>query len=281
MATPCEAFAQASFVFVGKATAIVEGGGSQEVTFAVTEKLKGITESTIVVEGGGMCGASFVKGKTYVVFTSAGTKPSVGLCSGTAPVERARDWVAYARGAGKRKVGVIEGTVVIDHAPRAGTELRVRGGKQRARTDKQGHYRLEVAPGEHVIDVVDAKATLPAETKSDVTVADAATCAKLDLALVWNGRVRGRVVGADGKPAANVQVTLVGTRSGNQFATTDAKGDYELSGVAAGEYTVVIYSARNVPKTTYFPSTDDATLAKPIKLSQSAVVQKIDIKLQP
>lgn len=48
----------------------------------------------------------------------------------------------------------------------------------------------------------------------------------------------------------------------------------------AGEYTAVIYRAKDVDTTTYYPSTDDSAQAKPIKLSQSAVVSKIDIKLR-
>jgi hypothetical protein len=59
----------------------------------------------------------------------------------------------------------------------------------------------------------------------------------------------------------------------------------ELIRELRGEYTIVIYSAKGVPTTTFYggPGTgvDDATQAKAIKLSQSGVVQKIDFKLLP
>lgn len=287
---PCEAFQNAPVVFIGKVTEVTEASGSQEATFAVSEKLKGGPSDTEIIEGGGMCGTVFQKGKTYIVYAGAGGgRLSASLCGRSATIDRAKDDVAYARSAGKRTLAMLDGAVAVTDAQgtkirRAGVEVRVRDTKHRVRTDKNGRYKLELPPGKYTLDVVDPKARVPLDTNEVVSLSDGSTCARRDISLVWNGRVRGRVLGLDGKPAAGVQVTLVAagaTRAGNMFATTDKAGVYELSGVQAGEYTIVTYNTKGVPTTTFYPGVDDATQAKSIKLSQSGLVQKIDFKLLP
>lgn len=290
-APPCEAYTRASAIFVGKVVEIKTSSGStQEATFAVTEKLTGSVEDTAVVEGGGMCGSVFEKGKTYVVYASGSSgKFSSSLCGRTRTLDKAKDDLAYARGFAKRTLGVVEGDVVVNNPEggitrRAGVEVRVRGGKQKARTDKDGHWRLELPPGKYTLDVVDPKAKMTGDTNETVNVVDQTTCELREIPVVWNGRVRGKVSGVDGKPAAGVQLTLIAqgsTRTGNAFTTTDAKGMYEFSGVQAGDYSVVAYSAKGVPTSTFYPGVDDPNQAKVVKLSQSAVVQKIDFKLLP
>jgi len=277
----CEAFQSSPVVFVGKVVAVKESGSELEATFTVTEKLKGHVENEQVIKGGGLCGTMFQKGKTYIVYASNG---SSSLCGRTATTDRAKDDLAYARGFEKRTKAVLEGIVSVEEVKRAGVEVRVRGANVKARTDKNGRYKLELPPGKYTLDVVDPKARVPADGNEVVNLAAPSTCASRNLSLVWNGRVRGKLLGPDGKPIEGAQLTLVATsttRAGNQFTTTDAKGAYEFSGVQAGEYQIVVYTTKGVPTTTYYPGVDDATKAKAIKLSQSGVVQKIDFKLLP
>lgn len=286
----CEAFQDATVVFVGKVTEIKPAeDSSQQATFAVSEKLKGNPTDVETVEGGGLCGTVFQKGKTYLVYATSSGHLSSSLCGRTATIERAKQDLAYARSVGTRTLGMIGGVVAVRDAQgnitrRAGAIVRVQGQKKTTKTDKNGAFTLELPPGKYMLDVVDPKARLPVDYADTVNLVDAATCAHRDLALVWNGRVRGRVLSADGKPAPNVQLTLSGangSRVGTAFASTDEKGQYEFSGVQAGEYTVAAYSAQNVPTTTFHPSVDDPTKAKVVKLSQAGVVQRIDIKLLP
>jgi hypothetical protein len=283
----CEAFQSATVVFVGKVTALETGdASSQEATFAVTEKLKGGPTDVETVEGGGMCGTVFQKGKTYVVYASSSGHLSSSLCGRTALIDRAKEDLAYARSASTRGLGMIGGVVAVHDAQgnitrRAGAVVRVQGQKKTAKTDKTGRFTLELPPGKYTLDVVDPKARLPVDYADTVSLADAASCAHRDLTLVWNGRVRGRVVSAQGKPVSGVQLTLSGSRVASAFTTTDDRGQYEFSGVQAGEYTVAAYSAHNVPTTTFYPNVDDPGKAKLVKLSQAGVVQKIDIKLLP
>jgi hypothetical protein len=286
----CEAYQHADAIFVGKVTGIVEASGGAAITFAVTQKLKGHVEAEQIIEGGGMCGSVFQKGKTYVVYaTGTGGKLSSSLCGRTALADKARDDISYAKGFDKRTLGIVEGDVAVTEPEgaqikRAGVEVRVRGSKFRARTDKAGHYKLELPPGKYTLDVVDPKARTSADTNETVNLADSSSCEVRPIAVVWNGRVRGRVTGVDGKPAVAVNLTLVSqgsSHAGNAFAMTDATGTFEFSGVQAGEYTVVAYNAKGVPTSTFYPGVDDPAKAKPIKLSQSALVQRIDFKLLP
>ncbi|MBA3498802.1 MAG: carboxypeptidase regulatory-like domain-containing protein [Myxococcota bacterium] len=288
---PCEALQAAPVVFIGKVTDVKTAAGSvQEATFAVAEKIKGGPNDNEIVEGGGMCGTVFQKGKTYIVYAGGGGgRLSSSLCGRTQTIDRARDDVVYARSLGRRTLAMLEGVVAVQDTQgtktkRGGIDIRVRGTKFRARTDKTGRYKLELPPGKYTLDVVDPKATVALDANEVVSLADASACVTRDIALVWNGRVRGRVLGLDGRPAAEIQITLVSagsTRAGNMFATTNSAGAYEFIGVQAGDYTLVAYGTKGVPTTTYYPGVDDAQKAKAIKLSQSGVVQKIDFKLLP
>ena len=286
----CEAYQSASVVFVGKVTEIKAGeGGTQEATFAVSEKLKGNAIDTEHVEGGGMCGTVFQVGKTYLVYAASSGRLSSSSCGRTTTIDRAKEDLAYARSIEKRKNAMIGGVVAVHDnegnlSRRAGAQVRVVGEKRSVKTDKNGRYTIELPPGKYQLEVVDAKTRLPVDYSETVSLPDPLSCARRDLAVVWNGRVRGRVLTLQGKPAADVQLTLIAsgaTRAGNQFATTDAKGQYEFSGVQAGEYTVVAYSAKNVPTTTFYPNVDDPNKAKVVTLAQSGVAQRIDIKLLP
>lgn len=255
-------------MFVGKAVEVVEGP-TQRTTFAVTETLKGRVGASVPVEGGGLCGATFVKGQSYLVYLGDG--PAAGLCSGIDLLAHAKPGLAYARGAGKRTRAVLEGYVTVGgdstRAPLPNIVVRANN-KATARTDRTGAYRFELPPGTYTLAIADDRLKLVEDATVDLI--DAKACGRRELMTMWNGRVRGRVLGVDGKPAAGVQVTLVATQGANQFATTNANGDYEVSGVPAGEYTVTAVAAST-----------SAKRASPIKLSQAALVQKIDLKLAP
>jgi hypothetical protein len=80
----CEAFWQTDAVFTGEVTAVQTTGDGIAATFQVGEKLRGAVGKTMVIEGGGMCGATFEQGRRYIVYAhgSAG-QLRAGLCSRT------------------------------------------------------------------------------------------------------------------------------------------------------------------------------------------------------
>jgi hypothetical protein len=98
----------------------------------------------------------------------------------------------------------------------------------------------------------------------------------LRLELIPRARLRGRVIGTDGKPAADVQVAVP-----NQYAytaTTDAEGAFVFDNLDPGSYGLV---ARAKHARTYYPATVDPALAEPIIVRAGADQSGYEIRLQP
>jgi len=72
-----------------------------------------------------------------------------------------------------------------------------------------------------------------------VTIAAPAAVASIDFALGYGGRIRGTVTHArTGVPVAGASIQVNGSHSAS--ATTDAKGQYEVTGLPTGNYTVFV-----------------------------------------
>jgi Carboxypeptidase regulatory-like domain len=267
---PCEAFHEASLIFVGKAAKVVVSHEHERTaTFTVTEIVKGESARTITLRGGGgdSCGVGFEDGKTYVVFAQGNYASG---CGGTALLAEGQRTLAFARTAAKRTGTTLEGRVTVaersDHPERANVEVRLRGTQVSTRTERDGFYRLAVPPGEHVLDVLDPAAV---QTKPVTVTGSREACMHRDLSMTWNGRVHGRVRGADGKPIAGVTVRLFGAAPEDSYGVTDANGDYEFRRLSLREYSVGIERPEK-----------PLLRMKPFNLSQSVVVQKIDVDLR-
>lgn len=294
---PCEAYSRVGAIFVGKVTSVAtQPGAVIAATFAVEELFKGpFIARTIVVHGGGMCGATFEAGKKYFVYAwDDGGVWHAGLCGRTRPLARAQEDLAYARNLPKRKLAELIGTVQIDdeqgrRTPRAGATVVAQGTSHAAKTDADGKFKLAVPPGKYTLDVVDPGTQVLWGRLPTVEITDPAACASEDLVLRYNGRIRGTLVDHTGKPAVNAAVSAVGPmtlRFGALRARTDANGKYEIAGVQAGTYLVAVNhlddggpeAASPIP-TTYYPGVAAEGAAKPVTVTRSAVVEPIDFKL--
>jgi Carboxypeptidase regulatory-like domain len=292
---PCQVYSRAALVFVGEVTSTATTPELlTAATFTVDEELKGLGgASTIVVHGGGMCGATFTAGQKYFVYASDHDgKWYAGLCGRTRRLEKAQDDLAYARNLPSRSLGEVFGTVRLEdeqeqQAPRAGVTVQVQGTKLATKTDEAGRYRLMVPPGKHTLDVVDPGTRVRWPRTPAIELTDPAACVSQDLVVQYNGRIRGTLLDHAGKPAANVPVSAQGTATRNPLRVmTNAKGEYELAGVQAGEYLVLVNDpkdggpdARAPFPTTFYPGVQAEAAAKPVTVARSALVPKIDFKL--
>jgi hypothetical protein len=109
---------------------------------------------------------------------------------------------------------------------------------------------------------------------------------------VVDRRINGKVTGADGRPAAGVQVELVPTKPDGinslpfpiAQATTEADGTYELRNVRSGDYYLGINLAhtpsKQMPYTRYFyPGTEDPSRAGIVTVRQESGSQTFNFPI--
>jgi hypothetical protein len=294
---PCEAYWNVAAVFSGTVTKIATGPHhNTEATFTIENKYKGpILAKTVTVMGGGMCGATFEAGKKYFVYARQDSGVwYAGLCGRTRQLSTAAEDIAYASNLPNRKHGELFGTVLLEdergtRTPRAGAVVKARNTTYATKTDAAGDYKLTVPPGTYTLDVADAGTHVKWERLPHVEIKHVAGCAREDITVRYNGRIRGTLVDHTGKAAAGIPLSAEGTgTNGALRGVTNAAGEYEIAGVQAGSYKVVVNHTNEggpspdapIP-TTFYPGVQDETRAKPVVVVRSGVVAKIDFKLPP
>jgi len=297
--SPCQAFGGAAAVFVGRVTDISsrprgapEPGKEFEfdfsprtVTFAVTEAFSGVEGGEVRVStglGGGDCGYSFLKGSTYLVYAHAsgsGERRRLGtsICTRTQLAFGASEDLEYLRGLAVSPPGVtVSGRVERpggagageDGAPAAvglsGIRVTIEGGGERRElvTDARGDFRLSgLGAGKYKVAVHPPDELTVYQPEREFELRDRG-CAVTHFHLTDNGRVGGRVLDAEGRPAAGVNVGVVDADGRNpefrygRHTSTDAEGRYKFEGLPPGRYLLGLHVAG-------FPQPDDPTNAYP------------------
>lgn len=296
-APACEALWHTAVVFIGEATAVTaQPGYVQLVTFKVEETFRGQVQGTVMVSGGGVCGAIFEQGKKYLVYANGQAPLSAGLCGRTRLLEQAGEDLAYLRHLPKRTKAVVDGTVRIDadedreRAPRANVTLRVQGTPITARTDPQGRFHLELPVGHYTLDVDDPALRVLHGRLPLVDLPDAGACARRDIVVVWNGRIRGTLLDHAGAPVANVEVSAHARGNTRQRwrldGRTDAAGRYEIPEVPPGTWAIAVSDPQDggpderqpIP-TTYYPGTPVSDKAKTLTTTRGGLAERIDFRL--
>jgi hypothetical protein len=120
-------------------------------------------------------------------------------------------------------------------------------------------------------------------------------CTSVDLLAAPNGRIRGRIVGPDGKPRSGLPLHLV--RSEPQWdrrlderytVTTDERGEYEFSAIPPGSYLLghqiigphLVMPSQTLPPKTYYPGSADAAGANPIVVGNATQHDGIDFVVE-
>lgn len=240
---------------------------------------------------------------------------TTSICGRTQPLSRAQDDLDLIRAAIKGKpqtriFGTVheyvsklgDGEKGAEYRPKAGLTVKAEGGagEYEAATDHGGRFRLEsLKPGKYRVTLILPPAYgmrysfLKNEFEAQVT--PGCWGAEADFTIRIDGRMRGRVYNAQGKPAGRqVQVSIVAHESAGDDVSviesrseyTDELGRYEFDGVPAGRYLLGINIADVPDKDTpypkmYYPSGSTPARANVITLVEGQKLDDFDVHLPP
>lgn len=256
-APPCEAYWQASAVFVGTVTAVGEtprlspeearrreDAGEFVIDrrvfrFSVERPLRGVEGTAVEVHtgmGGGDCGYGFRTGGRYLVYAYRDEKRGTlhtGICSRTRPLGKADADLRYINGLGQGPAagGTIYGQVFknlrvvreegdgFEREPLAGAAVEVTGGgkKFRAVTDAGGNFSAGGLPAATYKVRLDVPETLLVYQPEREVRIEERGCATEYFSVVSNGRLAGCVYDAGGRPAAKVSLRLSDPSKGEMY----------------------------------------------------------------
>jgi len=309
--SPSHAFDGAQSVFVGTVTEITKPEYDEKnprsyrpskVIFTVQEGFKGVTEKKIaLIQGGGAdCVYNFKNDETYLVYARSSEHGlSADLCSRTTILKRAgrdlecvRDIKTGLRslsifGNIRRDIGfsttplpALEGgRVVVENAKITETLI-----------DSEGSYRLSnLSPGAQTIKVFLPDTLSPNYLERRLDLAQP-ICVEQDFIAHIDGQIRGKVIEADGKPAADTPIQLYSAVS-NLYpaaeARTDQNGDYKLMNVPPGKYNLIVrQDGRSLKRkisfpSVYFPRTTDYQRAGIIEFGYAEKLSGVNLRLSP
>jgi hypothetical protein len=197
---------------------------------------------------------------------------------------------------------VISGTVSDSNGPVANVcvslyPLASPGLTLGSSTDASGHYSFgNLSSGDYklsfsdcFIPSSDAYAPVWADDKPTKAQADVISLASGDAvtknaSLVVGGHITGHVTGPGGAPLAGAcaQADLADGTQTVSLARTDSNGDYDLQGLATGDYTVSFSgcSAGNQYATEYYDDVRDRNNAAPVSVSAPASTGGVNAELE-
>jgi hypothetical protein len=310
---PSSLLKNSEFVFVGTVT----GGSDGAYQLHVTEAFKGVTGDTFEVEAiGGMSFTAFESGKQYLVFAYTivvkdGTEyhlaQGCGLTQELKYAQAALEQVRAEKNGGR--VASVYGTLsrTLPGGLRwdgsyerglPGIVVRLRSGSKsyKTKTDEYGVYEfMRLPPGTYQV-----SADLPPDlTLSDNTISNAPPSSfelprkssfEYDLDALPTGRIRGYVVGPNGKPLAITSVELYRAdlfaidRQGSFASQVDGK-PFDFFHLPPGDY-VLVFSRQNFTSPdapfhrTFYLDAADVQGATPIHLSDGQQISDVDIHVK-
>ena len=314
--TPCERFGTTPAVFVGEVGAptrhriqVAPDAPPIEVSalpVTVERSFRGVAANTLVylypfdgtIDPASSASAPAAGGR-YLIYGAFNFDPlkDVVMPLAIKQMDDAAADVAFLEASDlTSKSGSISGVLVEGNmsdasqkrTPLPGVTIRFRSPDTTAEalSDEKGHYSVFDLP-EGLIKI---EPVLPDHLFGNRTaVVRAGGCTPQVIVAELNGRIRGRVLHADGSPMTwMVSLLPTHTRGAGQpqarLARADKNGDYEFSVVAPGEYLLGVnvgYPPNNeapVPAT-YYPGAVSRHEAVPVVVGEGTVHEGIDITL--
>ena len=286
----CRDLAEAQAIFAGEVISIepvtVEARGrriiaERRVTLRVLEAFDGHVGAEVQIltnADSSMCGYSFNKGSRYLVYAFA--RPdgelTTSICSRTKPLANIGGELSFLRAPATLKATHVTGRVQLrenDYGtgslsprPVAGARFVLSGDRQyEAVSGRDGEFEIDVPSGKYAVHFlvaddlyVGALPRLPRE----LDLSDTRACPHVEAAAHHDGRVSGRLLTGDGRPAADVAIEIVRAdrRTAAFGGRTNARGEFDLRQVAPGKYSVRLVSDPRVWLPTPAPSDDPIEL---------------------
>ena len=274
------------------------GNGRFRVRFSVAETFSGQPQIEQVVytnQQSSACGFAFQEGREYVVFSYANDGDLwTSHCTRTTLLEPGVDneeirWMRLRATAPSGSE--ILGTVLLPKDSQQRTvsaTVHLSGPSERSvQTDPSGHYIATGLPaGEYNVSAAVPAGFAVSARSSKVTVEEKG-CAEIDWLVTYEGQISGHVHDVDGRPVADLRMTL--EPKGIQppgyerkvFATTELDGTYRFDHLSPGQYVLYTQDAFALTGDTpvYYPHAATVDEAKTIDLGASTSVGGFDFTL--
>jgi hypothetical protein len=286
--------------------------GTSRYRFRVDENFNGVETNEVDIysgRGGADCSYHFQRGESYFVTPyQNGEQLAATVCSDTQHAADAGPLMSElrARRDGKPHAslyGVLRrtqqpyGWTALEgyDRPLPGITVELHGAEHvfSAQTDQNGVYRFYGLPADTYHFAAELPAnleiaqTILSEPQPPVTLPENA-CYQQDIDALPTGRIRGRVVGPDGKPLKNADVALFRADRYKQEDMgwweyqDEEKGYFEFQHVSPGKYVIVFHNSnRSDPDMpfprTFYPAALDVKSATPIAIEEGQQVLNADI----
>jgi 5-hydroxyisourate hydrolase-like protein (transthyretin family) len=311
---PCEAYWDASAVFVGTVTfstttKVKESGlefNRRLVRFHVDRQFSGVEDTDVEVLtgfGDADCGYNFRLGGQYLVYAYRNDEKilSTSICTRTRLLSEATADLEYIRGLSKAATG---GTISGEVQLRRETEgdkwplvkdvrLLIEGTNKHfeAKTDRVGKYSVSGLPaGTYKVRIDLPEGLSIYNSEVEVKVHDRG-CAQAFFFVEPDTRITGRVLDNQGIPVADVMMELVPvSREGNAYPSdvkTDKEGRYALKLVKPGRYHFGVRIAGRAGSTyvpfpqTYYPGVSEQSQATVISITEGQLIELNELVLPP
>jgi hypothetical protein len=313
--TPCEAFGEASAVFVGRmlsGSEKVEWNPSDSKTsheagtvrFAVEETFKGSlgAEVTLSVESNKntSCGPyGLIRRERYLVYAYGELGAlSTGVCTRTELISDAYEDFQFLRSLAQPGTGGrLSGRVWADKGdggatPLPGVTLTLQNAENQTKkvvTNEEGQFEFaNLKPGKYRIEPVWPKHYTSEHPMQEVTIADRG-CSTVGFEAKLDGRVDGQVLDSEGRPVS-IMLHLEPVEPQKNHSSIighsheDEDGLFEITGIPPGSYLLYFEFQTEGWKNNkkyYYPGVTDPKEATVIEIGLGQTVEGFDFRVPP